>query len=374
MLRGALVFVAVGAAGCSLTPGGGDTIDAAIARPPLTAGVGTLAGWAEAGDIDGPRTVNLFHNPVGVAVAADGRLLVADFDNGKIRSVDAAGEASTFYGGVPSFTRPFALARSDGALYVATDNDPAKGHGPMSGTLWTIDDAGHARIIAMRIGRPRGIAVLSDGRLAIADYMHHVIELVDPVTGVVSPFAGVWDAAGFADGLGAAARFDTPYAIVRRPDDTLIVVDQGNHRLRAITPDGEVTTLDPVFDRPQGLAITAAGDLYVSDLGTFQIFRLRGGARATIAGDGQAGYVDAEDPLAARFYGLEGIAVTQDGATLTWRMARGARSCRTTGSARSRCDADRAGALGFAPAHHPLAAGRAAPLGDDRRLTFWLMG
>lgn len=314
-MRGSLLIVALGAIGCSPTSNGEDPLDASPARPPLAAGASTLAGWAEAGDLDGPRAVNLFHNPVGVAIGADGNLLVADFDNGKIRAVDATGTASTIYGD-PSFTRPFALAPSGSSLYVATDNDPQRGHGPMSGTLWKIDAAGTARVIAMRIGRPRGVAVLPDGRLAIADYMHHVVELVDPTTGMVSPLAGVWDDPGLADGTGAAARFDIPYAIAVRSDGSLLVTDQGNHRLRAITLDGAVTTLPPIFDRPQGLAITAAGDVYVSDVGTAQILRVRADVVETIAGDGEAGFADATDPLAARFYGLEGIAVAPDGATL----------------------------------------------------------
>ncbi len=313
MRRTSSFVLAVAAVGCS--PGADPAPDARVARPPLAAGATTLAGWAEAGDVDGPREVNLFDNPVGVAVAADGRVLVADFDNGKIRTVDAAGTATTLYGD-PSFTRPFALATRGTSVYVATDNDPGNGHGPMSGTLWSIDAAGTARVVALRIGRPRGIAVLPDGRLAIADYIHHVVELVDPATGVVSTLAGVWDDPGLADGPGAAARFDIPYAIALRADGVLIVSDQGNHRLRAISPGGEVTTLEPMFDRPQGLAITAAGDIFVSDPGTSQILRIHDGVLETLAGDGQPGYIDDADPLAARFYGLEGIAVDSDGAIL----------------------------------------------------------
>ncbi len=313
-LVGPLAFALV--TGCTdPKPGEIAPPDAMIPRPPWATGASTLAGWAEAGDLDGPRAINLFNNPVGVAVGTDGRVFVADFDNGKIRGVDAAGTASTVYGD-PTFTRPFAVTSSGTTVYVSTDNDPAKGHDPMSGTLWAIDGAGTARVIAMRIGRPRGIAVLSDGRLAIADYVHHVIELVNPATGVISPLAGAWDAPGLADGLGGDARFNIPYAIALAPDGSLIVTDQGNHRLRAITLDGTVTTLAPAIGRPQGLAITAAGDIYVSDLATSRIVRIRNGVLDPIAGNGAPGYLDAADPLAAEFYGLEGIAVTSDGTTL----------------------------------------------------------
>jgi serine/threonine-protein kinase len=300
-------------------------IDAAIPRPPLTTGVSTLAGWAEAGDVDGAREHNLFHNPVGVAIGPGGQLLVADFDNNKIRIVDAAGTASTLFAGA-GFARPFALAVDGDSLFVATDNDPAGGHDAMSGTLWKIDLGSHAAtVIAARIGRPRGLVGLHDGRLAIADYTHHVVELVEVSTGQISILAGAWDQPGFGDDTGAAARFDLPYGIALRGDGALIVADQGNRRLRAIQPDGAVTTLAgdgsaPVaatsLDHPQGLAITAAGDLYITDVGSARILRLRAGLVESVAGDGVHGYRDADDPGAAQFHGLEGVAVTSDGTLL----------------------------------------------------------
>lgn len=285
-------------------------------RVALTAGASTLAGWAAAGYVDGPREVNLFANPVGVALAGD-VLYVADFDNGTIRAVDGDGNASTVFGS-PGFSRPFAIAASRGVLFVATDNDPGAAHGAMTGTLWRIDPvAGTGAPIAIRMGRPRGLAVLPDGRLAVADYMHHVIELVDPATGDVTPLAGGWDQAGATDGSGPDARFSTPYALVARPDGSLVVADHANDRLRAVSLDGTVTTLPAVgLDRPEGLAITAAGELYVTDTGTFRVMRVRDGVAEPVAGDGTAGYLDADEPMGARFYGLEGLAVSPDGARL----------------------------------------------------------
>ena len=301
-------------------------IDAAVVRPPLTRGVSTLAGWAEPGDVDGPREHNLFHNPVGVAIGPGGQRFVADFDNNKIRMIDAAGTASTVFAGA-GFARPFALAVEGASLFVATDNDPAGGHDAMSGTLWKIDpDARTATVIAARIGRPRGLVALHDGRLAIADYTHHVVELVELSTGQVSILAGAWDQRGAGDATGAAARFDIPYGIAVRGDGSLVVADQGNRRIRAIQPDGAVTTLAgdgsapgvgaASLDRPQGLAITAAGDLYISDVGSARILRLRDGVLESVAGDGVHGYRDDDDPGAAELYGLEGLAVTSDGAML----------------------------------------------------------
>ena len=47
---------------------------------------------------------------------------------------------------------------------------------------------------------------------------------------------------GFADGAGAAARFDFPFGIVVDGEGTIVVADTGNHRLLKIV-GGQVTTL-----------------------------------------------------------------------------------------------------------------------------------
>lgn len=297
-------------------------------RPAFTRGVSTLAGSADPGYVDGSREVNLFHNPVNLAYAGDGKLYVADFDNNKIRVVDRAGTATTVLTPV-GFARPFGMAfDAGGVLYVSTDNDPNNGHSLTSGTIWRIDPrSGAVTVIASAIGRPRGLTVLSDGRLAVADNLHHVIELVDRVTGQVSLLAGAWDVSGFADGAGAAARFATPYGLVQRADGKLVVCDYANQRLRLVGLDGSVSTLAgadtagmadgaisaALFNQPQAIAIASNGDLYIADSGNFRVRRITGTTIATIAGDGASGYRDADDRLTAQLHGLEGIAVVPDG-------------------------------------------------------------
>jgi DNA-binding beta-propeller fold protein YncE len=311
-------------------PSGGAGGDAGAGgpRPAFTRGVSTLAGSSEAGLVDGDRDHNLFRNPVNVAYGPHGKLYVADFDNGKIRVVDAAGATTTMT--TPTgFARPFGLAfDAAGMLYVSTDNDQNNGHSPLSGTIWKIDPlSGAVMVIANAIGRPRGLTVLSDGRLAVADNLHHVIEIVVPATGQVSLLAGAWDVSGFADAAGGAARFAAPYGLVQRTDGKLVVCDYANQRLRLVSLDGSVSTLagtavagladgamtSAQFNQPQAIAIASNGDLYVADRGNFRVRRISGSTIATIAGDGTAGYLDADDPLTAKLHGLEGIAVVPDG-------------------------------------------------------------
>jgi len=302
--------------------GGGDNV------PPFTNGVSMLSGSAEAGYVDGERGQARFANPVNTAFGPDDRVYVADFDNGKIRVVDADdGTTSTAFA-INGFQRPFGLAVApDGTLYVSTDRDPQGMSGPMAGTIWRVDvGARTATPIASRMGRPRGIAVLPDGRIAATDYVHHVIELVDPKTGAVTPLAGTWDQKGYADGAGAVAKFSMPYGIAV-VNGALVVADFENHRLRKVGLDGTVSTFagsgtagfadgdlaGAKLNKPQGLAAAANGDLYVTDTENFRVRRIHAGKIETIAGSGQAGYVDNDDRLAAQFYGLEGLCVKPDG-------------------------------------------------------------
>jgi sugar lactone lactonase YvrE len=318
---------AIALGGCATHSGGGGGDGGTGGRPPFTTGVSTLAGDGMAGYLDGDREINLFHNPVNVAYGPDGKVYVADFDNGKLRAVDAEGTASTIVAQA-GFSRPFGLAFApDGTLYVSTDNDPDNKHDLMSGTIWRVDvQARTATPIAIDVGRPRSLVVLNDGHIAAADDLHHVVEIFTPATGAATVIAGTWDAAGFADGKGPAARFDAPYGVVQRGDGSLVVVDHVNHRLRGVALDGTTTTLagsaagfadgamtGAMFDFPQGIAMASNGDLFITDIGNARVRRISGDAIVTIAGDGTTGYVDNDDNHASEFFGLEGLAVKPDG-------------------------------------------------------------
>jgi sugar lactone lactonase YvrE len=312
--------------GPPITDGGPPIMDA----PPFTHGVSTLAGSGEAGSTDGSRNVARFNNPVNVAYGSDGRVYVADFDNNKIRAVDASGNVTTIVA-QNGFMRPFGLAFApDGTLFVSTDNDKNGAHDLMSGSVWRVDlHNGTATIVANAIGRPRGIAMLGDGRLALSDDLHHVVRLLDPRTGVIEALAGSWDTTGYLDGAGAAARFSTPYGIAVRHDGRLVVVDQGNNRLRLVGLDGSVTTLAGAgpgygdgaltqarFDHPQAVVVATDGSIYVTDDNNFRVRKLDGDSVTTLVGDGIAGYKDADDLLASEVYGIEGLALSADGKTL----------------------------------------------------------
>lgn len=314
-----LLAVAACAADDPNGPGGGDD------APAFTEGVSTLSGAAEAAWEDGPRGVARFNNPVNVLYGPDGKLYVADFDNSKVRTVDpATGETETLVT-QPNFRRPFAMTfGADGKLYVTTDcNSTSGSQGPMTGTIWRVEN-GEAVVVAENMGRPRGIATLPNGKLAISDYQHHVIQLVDPVSGTGNVLAGTWDNAGMVDG--SISKFSTPYGMAV-DGDSLVVADYDNHRIRRIELDGTVTTLagtgSPGFsdgageaaamNKPQGVTV-ANGTVYFTDLGNYRVRKIAAdGSVSTVAGTGEGGFADNDDPLAAQLFGLEGLTSKPDG-------------------------------------------------------------
>jgi sugar lactone lactonase YvrE len=324
---------------CASNGGMGDDDDGggggSGSRPGMTDGVSTLAGYSNPGYQDGDRQVNLFNNPVNVAYGPDGKLYVADFDNSKLRVIDMDGNATTLIAKA-TFSRPFGLVFVGSVLYASTDRDGQGQHDPvgsteqMTGTVWRVDTAARtATVVAERIGRPRSLAALTDGRIAIADYAHQVIQILDPNSGAVSPLAGTWNIKGAADGVGAAATFNEPYGIVQRNDGKLVVADWGNHKLRLVGLDGSVTTLAgssagfadggggaAKFNHPQGVAKASNGDIYLTDIDNYRVRKLVGDVVTTVAGDGTPGYKDDDNKGVAQFYGLEGLSLKPDATRL----------------------------------------------------------
>jgi DNA-binding beta-propeller fold protein YncE len=133
--------------------------------------------------------------------------------------------------------------------------------------------------------------------------------------------------AGLRDGPGAQARFADPYGVAVSAAGRVYVADAGdNNRIRGIAPDGTVSTLaggdegfadglgaTARFNTPSGLALDAAGNLYVADTGNHAIRKVTPqGLVSTLAGDGVAGFRDG--PAAqARFNGPIGVAVDGQG-------------------------------------------------------------
>jgi sugar lactone lactonase YvrE len=147
-----------------------------------------------------------------------------------------------------------------------------------------------------------GVAVNKYGVIFIADTYNDSIRAIE--NGRVRTIAGAGEP-GFRDGRGAEARFDTPCGIAVDVDGSLLVADTGNHRIRRVTLDGDVTTIagsgDPedrdgvlpeaAFAEPMGIAARRDGMIFVTCAARSRVrmIDLNGRAVTTLAGGGFPG-------------------------------------------------------------------------------------
>lgn len=93
---------------------------------------------------------------------------------------------------------------------------------------------------AARFRDPNGLDADAAGNIYVADTGNHRIRKISP-NGNVTNLAG--GAKGFRDGPAIEAQFDTPCGVTVRRDGAVLVADTRNHRIRVITPEGMVQTL-----------------------------------------------------------------------------------------------------------------------------------
>lgn len=305
------------------------------------AGIPAWPGWA-----DGTTAVASFGQPTGVAVGPAGHLVVADSASHTVRRV-ANGEVTTIAGRVPEGgwqDGTGSAARFDGPAGMAVDG---------AGTLYVSDAANQvirkvtpAGVVTTWVGAPgqwgwqdgagadarfrwpAGLAVHPSGTVFVADMANHVVRKVTP-EGVVSTLAGKPAEPGYSDGVGEAARFRRPRGVALEADGSLLVADEGNHAIRRVSPQGEVTTVAGLaeqsgyadgsgsqarFSSPADVAVDAAGNAYVADSGNAVIRKLtHAGQVTTFAGQpGVSGTADGPPGLALLWF-PRGVAVDAAG-------------------------------------------------------------
>ena len=182
----------------------------------------------------------------------------------------------------------------------------------------TVDGTGPAA----RFDAPAGLAMDAAGSLYVADANNHTIRKITSA-GAVSTLAGLAGTSGAANGMGTAARFNNPTGVALDAAGNVYVADSANHTIRKISAAGLVSTLagtgtygykddtgtSAQFNGPSAVAVDAAGTVYVADDGNNVIRKISGGVVTTLAGvAGGSGYADGPG-ASAKFWAPSGLAV-----------------------------------------------------------------
>lgn len=197
-------------------------------------------GPADSAEIDFPK---------GIAVDRAGNLYIADYVRSVVRKVDTAGIISVFAG--------------TGAYGYGGDNGPA-------------DSA--------KLYAPEGVAVDTAGNVYIADNNNNVVRKVN-TAGIITTIAG--NASGHAGYVGDghpadSALLNNPMAVAVDLAGNIYISDNGNNVIRKVNPAGIISTYagrdtvsgytgdngpadSATLSSPQGIAVDAAGDLYIAD-------------------------------------------------------------------------------------------------------------
>jgi uncharacterized protein (TIGR03437 family) len=339
-----------------------DTYNNRVRKVTSDGNINTVAGSGNeiyAGD-NGPATGAGMGLPPDVAVDRLGNFYIADFGGSRIRLV-SNGTITTVVGssnGAPPvdgqeavnlrFTGPTGVAvDSNGAIYFA-EGSIGSGSGLARGVfkIWKVASDGVLTTLAgngianfggdggaataAQLNTPAAVAVDVQGNLYIADSLNNRVRKVAP-GGTIGTFAGT-GVPGFAVDFGspAEAQFNTPEGVGVDPAGTVYIVDTLNSRVRQLAPGGNILTYAgngnasyfgdglpanrAAINHPEGIAVDAAGNVYIADTLDNVVRKVSNGTITTIAGFGPQGFGgDGGPALSARLDRPSAVAVDAAG-------------------------------------------------------------
>jgi len=251
------------------------------------AGVCGTAGFFGDG---GAATLANLSSPSGVTVDPNGDVLIADTGNNVVRIVVPSGIISTFAGN-----------HSMGAGYTG-DGGPA--------TMGELD-------------APTAIASDSAGNIYVTDAVNNLVRKINAVQQCTTPTNGTAPVCGnyFSTPIGIGSTGGTlnhPNGLAIDPSFAIYVSDTSHRVLKfangaiaAYAGNGNIgfagdngPATQAVLNNPVGLALDAAGNLYIADSNAFRLRVVApNGIINTIAGSSHAGYAgDGGSALSAQFY------------------------------------------------------------------------
>lgn len=265
----------------------------------------TLAGAAQGGFKDGKGNQALMKFPIGIELAPDGSIYVADHQNHAIRKIAPDGTLGTVAG------HPDRPGLANGNLATAQFKAPYGVKLDKTGTLWICDTEngvirklstdgqvstfagstpGYAdgKLLEAKFYMPSYLNFDPNGNIYVADKHNHCIRKITS-DGMVATFAGTPTKSGYRDGEPGQAMFNQPCNIQIDKLGNLYVNDLWNHCIRLVYPDGYVTTLagkgetegyeegageNALFKHPQGCTLDKDENLFVTDSANQRIRKL----------------------------------------------------------------------------------------------------
>jgi hypothetical protein len=275
------------------------------------AGIG-LPGFAGEG---GPATSARLYYPSGLAVDTAGNLYIADSINYRVRKVAAATGVITTVAGNGTYgsggddgvataaqlNQPYTVALdAAGNIYIADRGaNKIRKVTLATGYISTIAGSGTAGYLGdgtpattAQLNQPTGVAVDSSGNVLIADLGNHRIRKVASSNGVITTIAGNGSPGSLGEGGPAtSARLYSPAGVAVDAAGNVYIADMNNARIRKVTvATGMLNTVagsgNAMFGgdggsgpagqlyNPIGVAVDAAGNLYIGDSFNHRVRRL----------------------------------------------------------------------------------------------------